>query len=110
VKFAFAEVDLNRLICKTSSQATSFGVCACSMIGKTLAHYEIASQLGKGGMREGYRAHDTKLNRDVALKVLPPEELAKAVDRIARSKFLYQYRSVTIGNLYGSSSIVELSF
>ena len=36
-----------------------------SMIGKTLAHYEITSQLGKGGMGEVYQAKDQKLGRDV---------------------------------------------
>lgn len=53
------------------------------MIGKTLAHYEITSQIGKGGMGEVYQAKDTKLGRDVAIKVLP-KEFAKDTDRVAR--------------------------
>ncbi|HYR85684.1 MAG TPA: protein kinase [Terriglobia bacterium] len=53
------------------------------MIGERLAHYEIQSLLGSGGMGEVYRARDTKLNRDVAVKVLPPE-FAQDSDRVAR--------------------------
>jgi len=41
------------------------------MIGKSILHYEIRSSVGAGGMGEVYRAHDTKLGRDVALKLLP---------------------------------------
>ncbi len=53
------------------------------MVGKTLGHYQITSQLGKGGMGEVYQAKDQKLGRDVAIKVLP-EELARDADRVAR--------------------------
>jgi len=53
------------------------------MIGKTLGHYQISSQIGKGGMGEVHQAKGQKLGRDVAINVLP-DEFAKDVDRVAR--------------------------
>ena len=50
--------------------------------GTKLGHYEILSLLGKGGMGEVWRARDTKLGREVAIKTLP-EEFAKDADRSA---------------------------
>ena len=51
--------------------------------GTKLGHYEVLSLLGKGGMGEVWRARDTKLGRQVAIKTLP-EEFAKDADRLAR--------------------------
>src|SRR5262245_45521623 len=52
-------------------------------VGQQLGSYETTSLLGKGGMGEVYRARDSKLKRDVAIKVLP-EEFARDHDRVIR--------------------------
>ena len=53
------------------------------MIGTTLTHYRITAKLGAGGMGEVYRATDTKLGREVAIKVLA-KDFATDGDRLRR--------------------------
>lgn len=52
------------------------------MIGSRLAHYEITTHLGSGGMGEVYQATDMKLGRSVAIKILP-EAFARDAERAA---------------------------
>ena len=52
-------------------------------IGQQLGSHEITALIGRGGMGEVYRARDTKLKRDVAIKILP-DEFARDADRASR--------------------------
>src|ERR1700681_1540193 len=73
-------------------------------VGDKLGHYEVLSLLGQGGMGEVYRAKDTKLDRDVAIKVLP-HLLANDPERLARfereAKVLASLNHPHIAQIYG---------
>ncbi len=73
-------------------------------VGTKVGHFEIAAQIGVGGMGEVYRAHDTKLKRDVALKLLP-EGFARDPDRLARfqreAEVLASLNHPNIAHIYG---------
>ena len=75
--------------------------------GTRIGHYEVAGAIGSGGMGEVYRARDTKLGREVALKVLP-DSFAHDTDRLARFKreaqVLASLNHPHIAQIYGSHS------
>src|SRR4029434_1916290 len=72
--------------------------------GTKLGRYEIRSAIGAGGMGEVYRARDTQLGRDVAIKVLP-DAFARDADRLARfrreAQVLAALNHPNIGHIYG---------
>ena len=72
--------------------------------GTKLGTYEVTSHIGSGGMGEVYQAHDTKLDRDVAIKVLP-EQFARDSERLARfqreAKLLAALNHPNIAAIYG---------
>ncbi len=72
--------------------------------GQKLSFYEVLGLLGAGGMGEVYRARDTRLDREVAIKVLP-DELANDEDRLLRfereAKTLAALNHPNVGSIYG---------
>jgi serine/threonine-protein kinase len=74
------------------------------LIGRTLGHYRIVEQIGEGGMGVVYRAHDERLDRDVAVKVLP-EAVAEDAQRLARfereAKLLASLSHQNVATLHG---------
>jgi serine/threonine protein kinase len=74
------------------------------MTAQTIAHYRIQAKIGAGGMGEVYRATDTRLNRDVAIKVLP-EAFAVDATRMVRlereAKVLASLNHPNIATIYG---------
>jgi serine/threonine protein kinase len=72
--------------------------------GEKLGPYELIAPIGAGGMGEVYRARDTKLEREVAIKVLP-EAVARDAERLARfereAKVLATLNHPNIAQIYG---------
>jgi eukaryotic-like serine/threonine-protein kinase len=87
-----------------STPAVALGILPENLIGQALASYVISARIGEGGMGEVYRARDTKLGRDVAIKFLlnavtaDPERLAR-FEREAR--LLASLNHPHIGAIYG---------
>ena len=72
--------------------------------GARIGSYDVTALIGEGGMGQVYRARDTKLDRDVALKVLP-QAFTDDPDRLARfereAKVLASLNHPNIGHIYG---------
>jgi len=83
------------------------------MVGTTISHYKVLEKIGEGGMGVVYRATDTKLNRDVALKILP-QQFASDSQRLARfereAKLLASLNHPNIAAIYGFEEADDVRF
>jgi serine/threonine protein kinase len=68
------------------------------LIGRKISHYKVLAEISRGGMGIVYRAVDVKLNREVALKVLPPELVA---DRERKARFVQEARGQSEADVRG---------
>ena len=75
------------------------------MVGKSLSHYKITAELGRGGMGIVYKAEDTKLDRTVAIKVLPSATLASDDDR---ARFYREAKAAAALNHPNIASVYEI--
>src|SRR6202158_2243080 len=86
---------------------------AGSLLGRQFGPYHIVCPLGAGGMGEVYRAHDSKLGRDVALKTLP-QEFARDPERLSRlrreARTLASLNHPNIAAIYGLEESEEADY
>ena len=99
-----ADTFLNRPVVELAAACRSAVSHQTVLTGRSVGQYEVLEHLGSGGMGEVYRARDTKLNRDVALKVLPAA-FALDPDRLARftreAQILASLNHPNIAAIYG---------
>src|SRR3990172_8028458 len=76
------------------------------MTGETISQYQILEKLGEGGMGVVYKARDTKLDRDVALKFLPSQLSASEADK---ARFVQEAKAAAALNHPNVCSVIDIS-
>ena len=108
-----AQENAGSFLDRTGIDLTATIHAAESLVGRQFGNYRVVSPLGVGGMGEVYRAHDTKLSRDVAFKTLPPE-FARDRERVARfrreARTLASLNHPHIAAIYGVEELEGTDF